>query len=98
MVRPGELVFVVAMFGTGSPVNRPPGSVVGIESFRKRPHRLNFSLKVWSIRISSCLALKMLRRGETREFVPGAPEGTLLKMSLMYDAATGLMFVICVAV
>src|SRR4051794_23289817 len=97
-VRPGELVWVVAILATGSPVKSPPGSTVGIESLRKRPQTLNRSLKVWSMRIISWVALKTLLSGVANEFVPAAPDGIWPKTSWMYAAETGLMFVIWEAV
>src|SRR5690242_15137206 len=45
-LRPGELVFVMAPFGIVDPVNRPPGSVVGIWSISNLPQMLNRSLKL----------------------------------------------------
>src|SRR5579862_15932 len=44
--RPGELVLVMAPPGMVDPVNRPPGSVVGIWSISNLPQIENFSLKV----------------------------------------------------
>src|ERR1017187_4667116 len=43
--RPGELVLVIAPPGIVEPVNRPPGSVVGIWSISNLPQMTNRSLK-----------------------------------------------------
>src|SRR5579864_9356756 len=44
--RPGELVLVVARLGIAAPVNRPPGSVVGMLSFSNLPQTEKRSLNV----------------------------------------------------
>src|ERR1041385_3454337 len=49
-LRPGELVLVMAPFGIAEPVNRPPGSVVGIWSISNLPQSVKRSLKLWSRR------------------------------------------------
>src|ERR1035438_3428083 len=43
--RPGELVLVMAPLGIVEPVNKPPGSVVGIWSISNLPQMANLSLK-----------------------------------------------------
>ena len=92
---PGEFVFVVAILGTDDCPNRPPASVVGISSIVKRPHNWNFSLKTWSMRPISCRALKMFFTGANKEVVAAVvfpfKSGSLLKISLIYAAALGLI-------
>ena len=54
-LRPGESVEVSAIFGMAFPLNKPPVSMVGMESFMYRPITASLGLKVWSIRAISCL-------------------------------------------
>src|ERR1700722_17580415 len=89
--RAGELVVVTARPGIVDPFPKPPGSVVGIESFSNLPHTENFSLKVWSMRTISWRLSKRLRSEKKPAVVLVASRGNLPKMSLMYSAEIGLI-------
>src|SRR5579875_2778583 len=96
-MRPGEFVEEVATPGKALPINRPPGSVVGIVSFSNLPKILKLGLKTWSILTISWWKLKMFRPMEVRVHPPVqfglSGCGSLLKMSLIYACAAGEMLV-----
>src|SRR6266849_689073 len=58
---PGELVLVVATPGKADPVNKPPGSTVGILSFSNLPISASLGLKMWSTFTISWRRLNVLR-------------------------------------
>src|SRR5579864_8511208 len=88
---PGSLVAVVETPGKAAPVNKPPGSIVGMPSWMNLPNSVNLFEKVWSTRINCWLALNTLRKLTFALFEVGLGVGAGIRfqISLMYAAATG---------